>query len=258
MNYRFILTLALTFGVMSSSYSEWGQTGHRVIGEIAEAHLSNTARKQIDLLLEGHSLAFFSFYSDEIKSDSQYDSFKPWHYINFPFDSQYAGEKTSDKGDLAEGIAYCIAQLKNEETPDDKKAFFLKMLIHLIGDLHQPMHIGISSDRGGNGFPVKWFGRKTNLHRVWDTQMIDGFGMSYTELALNRDRWSKSQIRSIQEGSIEDWINDSRTLTKDIYQNAQPDQKLSYAYSYRYMNVLRTQLHKGGLRLAKILNTLFK
>lgn len=258
MDKSFVFSLVFVLGCLFNAQADWGAKGHRVIGQIADAHLSKKAKKQIAELLEGHTLAFVSFYADEIKSDSLYDQYKPWHYINFPMESDFQGEKTSEKGDLAEGIQYCISQLQNAQLSKEKKAFFLKIVVHLMGDLHQPMHIGIEEDRGGNRFTVKWFGRKTNLHRVWDSQMINGYGMSYSEIASNRDRLGKAQLKEMQKGSIQDWINDTRKLTRDIYSHTQEDASLSYPYSYRYMNRVREQLHKGGVRLAFLLNTIFK
>ena len=258
MHKAFVFSLVLVLNSCFYARADWGAKGHRVIAEIAEAHLSKKAEKQIANLLDEHSLAFVSNYADEIKSDSSYDQYKPWHYINFSMDTDYQGKKTSEKGDIAEGIQYCISQIKNTQLPKEKRAFFLKMLVHLIGDLHQPMHVGIEEDRGGNRFTVKWFGRKTNLHRVWDSQMINGYGMSYSEMARNRDRLGKAQLKEMQKGSVQDWINDSRKLTRDIYSNTQEDASLSYQYSYRYMDSVRDQLHKGGVRLASLLNKIFR
>ena len=128
------------------------------------------------------------------------------------------------------------------------------MLVHLVGDLHQPLHVGQADDRGGNRFYVKWFNESTNLHRLWDTQLIEHYNMSYTELAENQDRLGKGQIKAIQEASLMDWVNQSRTLCLDIYEHTEPDQKLSYPYAYQYTNVIRRQLQQAGLRLAALLN----
>jgi hypothetical protein len=81
--------------------------------------------------------------------------------------------------------------------------------------------------------------------------------MSYSELAYNTKRLSKMQIKEIQKGSTIDWMRESRELCKDIYANTEVGQKLGYRYMYDYLEILRTQLHKGGLRLAAVLNEIF-
>ncbi len=178
------LVLLLSFiGVKAAD--DWGKTGHRATSEIAENYLSRKAKKEINKLLDGHSIAFVSNYGDEIKSDNKYRKYGPWHYVNFPFDSTYEAHPKSDKGDLIAGINNCIEVLKNSVSSREDKIFHLKMLIHFIGDLHQPMHIGLADDKGGNDFQVRWFNGGTNLHAVWDSKMIESYGMSYSELAAN-------------------------------------------------------------------------
>ncbi|MGC6421306.1 MAG: S1/P1 nuclease [Flavobacteriaceae bacterium] len=258
MLFHYLFSYVFSVVLSGTLAADWGQTGHRVVGAIADAHLTRTARKQINQLLDGQSLALVSTYADEIKSDSLYDAYKPWHYINIPFTETYAGQATSTKGDLAQGITYCLKQLKNPRNPKEARAFYLKLLVHLVGDLHQPLHIGKSEDRGGNRFWVKWFGRKSNLHRVWDSQLIDSYQMSYSEITQNRASLSHTQIENIQKGSIANWIQETRQITFDIYAHTQKDQNLGYGYRYRYMNIVREQLQKGGLRLAALLNTIFK
>lgn len=238
--------------------ADWGQTGHRVVGAIAAAHLSPKASKQVAFLLDGQSLALVSTYADEIKSDSLYDTYKPWHYINYPFDATFDGQPTSEAGDLAQGITFCVSQLQAPALTKKEKAFYLKLLVHLVGDLHQPLHIGKADDLGGNRFQVTWFGRKTNLHRVWDSQMIDSYQMSYSELTQNRKKLNQQQVQQIQQGTVKDWIQETRGLTLSIYAHTSADERLGYAYRYRYMDAVREQLHKGGLRLAALLNGVYQ
>jgi len=254
-----ILFVFLFISVFSLKASEdWGKTGHRATGEIAEKHLSKKAKKELNLLLNGRSLAFVSNYGDEIKSDNNYRKYSPWHYVNFPFDSSYEAHSKSKKGDLIVGINKCIEVLKSSTSSREDKIFHLKMLVHFIGDLHQPMHIGLAGDKGGNDFQVRWFKDGTNLHAVWDTKMINSYGMSYSEIARNEKQLSNHQLEKIQSGTVIDWMNESRELCKDIYENVEIGQKLRYKYSYDYMDVLLFQLQKGGIRLAVILNDIFK
>ena len=179
--------LILVFIVLFSSFSltaseDWGKTGHRTMGEIATKHLSKKAAKKISALLGGESLAFVSTYADEIRSDDAYRKYAPWHYVSFPFGARYEDTPKNKKGDIIVGIQNCIDVLKDATSSQKDKEFYLRMLVHFIGDLHMPLHVGLKEDRGGNSFKVKWFGKQTNLHSVWDTKIIEGYEMSYTEL----------------------------------------------------------------------------
>jgi len=116
----------LLFSVIGANASEdWGKTGHRATGEIAEKYLTKKAKKELNKLLNGHSLAYVSNYGDEIKSDNKYREFGPWHYVNFPFGSTYEEHPKSDKGDIIVGINTCIEVLKNENSSREDKVFYL-------------------------------------------------------------------------------------------------------------------------------------
>ncbi|MFY0603404.1 MAG: S1/P1 nuclease [Flavobacteriaceae bacterium] len=236
----------------------WGQTGHRTVGKIATNHLTNKTKRKIRKLLKGQSLAFVSTFADEIKSDKKYREFYTWHFVNMPLDSTYNNSEKNPAGDLVTGINKCIEVIKDSKSSKKDKAFYLKMLVHLIGDLHQPLHIGQKEDRGGNRVQVKWFGKKTNLHSVWDTKMIEGFNMSYIELAKNAEKLSKKQIKTIQEGTVVNWVDETHKLTRKIYKSVKKDENLRYRYSYDYLTTARKQIQKAGIRLAKVLNDIFK
>ncbi len=235
----------------------WGKNGHRVTGKIAEKHLTRKTKKCIDKLLKGQSLAFVSTFADEIKSDRNYNKYYSWHYVNMELNQTYEEAKKNPKGDLVTGIDTCIAVLKNKNSSDEDKAFHLKLLVHFIGDLHQPLHIGRYEDKGGNSVQVQWFGKGTNLHKVWDEHMIDDYKMSYTDLAENSEELSKAQIAIIKKGSIIDWVNEVHEITKEVYSSAKVGENLRYSYSYNHFGTVRTQLQKGGIRLAKVLNDIF-
>ena len=235
----------------------WGQTGHRVVGKIADDYLSGKAKREIQRLLNRKSLAFVSTFADEIKADKRYNEFYTWHYINMSLDENYEDSEKNPEGDLVSGINYCKKIISDNQASDDDKAFYLKLLIHLIGDLHQPMHIGLKEDRGGNDFKVQWHYEDSNLHRVWDSDMIEKFDMSYVELAENADVLSKAQVKAIQKGSVIDWVNETHELTRKIYDSAEPEENLRYRYSYHHFKTVRTQLQIAGIRLAKVLNELF-
>lgn len=247
----------LSLNTYASLDDDWGQNGHRVIGEVAEQYLTKKAKRKINQLLNGQGLAVISTYADEIKSDDSYDKFKPWHYANVPFNKRYSEVQPSSQGDIVVGINKSISILKDENSSQNDKIFYLKMLVHLIGDMHQPLHFGKKEDRGANDFKVKWFYKNSNMHRVWDTEMIRSYNMSYSELSDNLVPLSKSQIKSIKRGTLLDWVKDTRSLTKKVYNSAESGESLSYAYMYDWFDVVKLQLYKGGIRLAEVLNTIF-
>lgn len=255
-----ILSLLLILFICSSfntSEVKWGKTGHRTVGKIAENHLKSSTKRKIKKLLKGQSLAFVSTFGDEIKSDKRYNDFFTWHYINMPLDSNYEDSEKNPKGDLVTAIAHCKKIIKDENSSDADKAFCLKLLIHFMGDLHQPMHIGLAEDKGGNDFKLQWFYKDSNLHRVWDTEMINSFGMGYNELAENANVLTKEQVKAIQKGTVIDWVNETHIIFNKVYASVKEGENLRYRYSYDYFKTVRKQLQIAGIRLAKVLNDLF-
>ncbi|RYC50128.1 S1/P1 nuclease [Flagellimonas olearia] len=236
----------------------WGKTGHRVTGHIAQNHLTGKAKRALNDLLDGHSLAFVSNYADEIKADRSYSKFSAWHYVNYPLGMKYVDSEKSKYGDIVTAIEECTKVVKNKNNSRADRVFHLKMLVHLIGDLHQPMHASRAEDKGGNDIQVQWFGQGSNLHKVWDKDLIVSYGMTYTEMATELDRGvSRKERKRIQEGTIYDWVDESHEICATLYESAEVGEKLGYRYTYDHNDLLFEQLQKGGLRLAKVLNDLF-
>ena len=237
---------------------DWGKTGHRVVAKLAQQYLTTKAQKEIDILLDGASLVSISTYGDEIKSNPKYKALRPWHYINLPLDESYANAKKNPKGDVVMAIKKCIAKVKDQNEPKNERAFYFKLLVHFIGDLHQPMHVGRKEDRGGNSIRLQWFGKTSNLHRLWDSHLIDSHGMNATQLLGDLEELSPKLIKEIQNQSLEQWVNESQALAKIIYENTPSNSKLGEEYQSRYLPLLKIQLQRGGLRLAAQLNEIFK
>ena len=182
---KLLLLVSGCFVISISSSAWWGQTGHRIVGEIADMYLTNKARKAITEILGDESIAISSNWPDFIKSDTAYNYLSPWHYINIKqglsqteFNDALARDTIAD---AFTKLNFLIAELKNKQLPLDKKKMYLKLLIHIVGDIHQPLHVGRSEDLGGNRVRVIWFGDSTNLHSVWDDKMIASQDLSYTE-----------------------------------------------------------------------------
>ncbi len=259
---RITKNLALVFllfyiGVGYSNDGIWDKTGHRVVGEVAQHYLKPAAKRAIEKLLNGQTLAEVSTYADEIKSDSIYDRFYNWHFVNFPLDEEYGESPLDPKGDIITAIAHCREVIADEHSSDADKAFYLKLLVHFIGDLHQPLHIGRAEDRGGNDIMVQWFYNDTNLHSVWDSKLINFYGMSYTELSNTLPKIDKKIRKQLQSGTVLDWVKESRELAVDVYNSVESEENLRYRYHYVWWPTVEQQLLKGGLRLARVLNELF-
>lgn len=253
----FILIWVLPLQGRSTVPPPWGKTGHRVVGEVAQQYLTQRALKSVSDLLGGETLAEAANYGDDIKSDPRYRKYTPWHYVNFEPDKRYGEDPPNPDGDLIQGIRHCSAVLEDPQSTREDRVFHLKLLIHFIGDLHQPMHLGREGDKGGNDIQVQWFGRGSNLHRIWDSDMIDAYGMSYTELAQTLPRWSRKRKREVQAGSLMDWVAEIHKITNEVYTSVEVGEKLSYPYSYRWWETVEEQLLTGGLRLAAVLNAIF-
>jgi len=238
------------------SLTNWGSTGHRALAEVASFYLTENAKNKINEILDGETIVTVSMYADDIRSDNRYDKYYDWHFINMELDEDYEDAVPSEKGDVFIAINKCLDILESDSLTDSDKSFYLKLLIHFIGDLHQPMHIGRYEDRGGNRVYVKWFGRNSNLHRVWDSEMINGYNMSYSELAKNLPTPEKLEIEFERDDLI-GWVNEIHSYTRKIYNGVSIDDNLGYEYQYENFQTVRDLILKGGLRLASVLNYLF-
>ena len=151
----------------------WGPNGHRIVGEIAENHLTDAARKGIAELVGRASLAQISTWADEIKSDPAWRHASPWHYINVPPGQTLDKARRSPRGDVVEAIKRFEGVLRDRGAGRKERVDALRFLVHLVGDVHQPLHAGYGSDRGGNDIRVRWFGESTDLHTVWDEHLVE-------------------------------------------------------------------------------------
>lgn len=234
----------------------WGQTGHRAIGQVAEAHLSKKARKNIEKLLGAESMAIAAVWMDEIRSDSAYDHTHDWHWVTIPDGETYPQTEKNPHGDLVEAILRIKDILQSETASNPEKKEALKMLIHLVGDLHQPLHVGNGTDKGGNDVRLKWFYESSNLHRVWDSEIIDSKQLSYTELAASVNHPTKDQVCEWQKGSVVDWAHEAMQYRPQVYDTGGRD-NLSYTYMYQNWDLVQLQIEKAGVRLASMLNEIF-
>ncbi len=240
----------------------WGALGHRIVGQIADTYLTRTAKKEIFKILGNESIAMASNWPDFIKSDPAYSYLNNWHYINLKAGLSETALKnylaTDTVTDAYTKINWLTAELKNKELEKDKKVLYLRLLIHIVGDIHQPLHTGRFEDLGGNRIRVTWFKDSVNLHQVWDEKLIDLQELSYTEYATAINFTTKDQRKQWQAEPLSDWIWQSYQIAEKIYGDIKPNDRLSYQYNFKFITRVNQQLLKGGVHLAGLLNEIFK
>ena len=235
----------------------WGATGHRIVGLIAERHLTNKAKKKISLVLGHETLAEVSNFMDFIKSDSRYDHMSPWHYATIPDGKTYEEAGTPESGDIIQTIQRLITELQSKNFTDEDEAFALKCLVHLAGDIHQPLHVGNGTDRGGNDLKLEYFWTGSNLHRVWDSGIIDGQQYSYTEYADWIDHATKEQVNEWTASSALEWAYESAKYRKQCYETVPESNRLTYRYNFDNVALVNQRLLQAGIRLAHVLNEIY-
>lgn len=256
-----ILVVAL-IGYFPLNAMAWGLLGHRVVGEIAQNYLSKRAGREVKKILGNESLAMASNWADFVKAEPSYNYLGNWHYINLPAgltSEQIQGKLLSDTATNAyTKIRFLSSELGNSALEQDKKVIYLRLLIHIVGDLHQPMHTGRFEDLGGNRVQLTWFGQSSNLHRVWDSDLIESQELSYTEYAQSVNFIDKSRLFQLQNEDVNFWVEDSYRISEKIYANVKTGDKLGYRYIYDYLAIANQQLLKGGVHLASLLNKIFQ
>lgn len=237
----------------------WGSNGHRITGAIADQNLSGVARANVRLLLLNEDLAEASTWPDEMKSDPAtywQKEASPWHYITVKDGNSYKPVDAPAEGDAITALQGFTKTLKNPDAPATDRRLALRFIVHIIGDLHQPLHAGGGTDRGGNDFKVTWFGKPTNLHSVWDSAMIEQRSLSYSEQAdwLSRSM-TPEQIIAWNTADPAIWTTESLALRKTIYPQ---NPELSWNYAYQHHNEVDLRLKQAGVRIAAYLNKVFE
>jgi hypothetical protein len=253
---RKLICICLLFPLFIGQAFAWGQNGHRTVGLVAEQHLDKKAKKRIGKILDCNSMAEVSTWMDDIRSDSTYDHTHDWHWVTVPEGTTYEQSVKNPHGDVIMKIEELTKALKKGGLPAATEAEYLKFLIHLVGDLHQPLHVGANDDMGGNAVKVQWFGKPSNLHSVWDSGIIDSKALSYTELTSFLGEPSKEQIKQWQSTSVREWAAESQKYLPQVY-NLPKDGRLSYNYAYDNFGLIEHQLLVGGIRLAGLLNEIY-
>ncbi|MCP4658362.1 MAG: S1/P1 nuclease [bacterium] len=233
----------------------WGPNGHRMVGRIAEQHLTAEATRGVAELIAPDTLAEVAPWADEIRSDPAWDSTHTWHWVSIDDGESYATTEKTPTGDVIEAIERLEATLRHAEAGREDKQVALKFLVHLVADLHQPLHVGRRADRGGNEVEVSWFDQPSDLHTVWDTGIIASQKLSFTEFVAFLDPPSPDEISTWQSTDYLAWADESYELRETVYDVG--DGKLGYAYANAKLPVIKRRLLQAGVRLAGVLNSIF-
>ena len=253
---KIFIVVFFIFGI--AEMSAWGVTGHRVVAEIAENHLTNRAKRKLKKLIGKQKLAYWANWPDNVRNSPEWKNISTWHYVNIPpqeTKEQFIEQlKNNNKPNIYTAIQNVKGVIVDKNMPDADREIYLRFLVHFLGDMMQPMHTGREEDLGGNLIKIQFFKKDTNLHSLWDSGLIDNTKYSYTEFARVLDVKSKEEIKQIQSGSLEDWLYESHQAANQLYASVKPGENYSYDYQEQYQELLERQLLHAGLRLAKILN----
>ncbi len=270
-----LLAAAVLAALLPSSPAlAWGKTGHRVVAAIADAELSGLARAHIqEILGPGESLDEAATWPDEMRADPSMfwqKTATPWHYVTL---NGTAYDHAPPEGDALEALTRFTRILQDKRATLADKQLALRFVVHLVGDLHQPLHVGKCCDKGANEVKVTFFGKPTNLHAVWDSELVDDEQLSFTELAAKLERHiSNREIIDWCDVDPRDWIRESAEIRDSLYPagpskadapsvtderkgSGLPD--LSYSYVHKFTPVMERRLSQAGVRLAAYLNAIF-
>lgn len=235
----------------------WGQKGHDVVAHIAERNLTAAAADSLNSILEGKSAVYWANWLDNASHTPDYAYTKTWHYRNVDAGQTLETAPKEPRGDAMTAIREQIAILSDSNSTHSQRNLAMKILIHVTGDLHQPMHMGHLSDRGGNTHQVRFFNDGTNIHSVWDTKLVNAaHSWTYTEWTEQLDRGTAAQKAELAAGNVDTWANESLGIASRIYNYFTTGSKISYNQIAYWTPTVESQLLKGGLRLARILNAL--
>jgi hypothetical protein len=264
------LLRALTMVVVLSSPPAawaWGPHGHRIATRVAESRLTPAARAAVrDLLHEGDTLVDLATWADEEGHEAVPGS-APWHYVNVPLGATRYDDRFCDGGDcVVERIKHFRSVLADRQAPRRERQRALLFLVHLVEDVHQPLHVGDNRDKGGNLTQIQFFGDGTNLHRLWDSGLIN-------EIDRNERAWveriapllTPDHVRSWSQGTVEDWTTESLQDARKAYyfpagahQPLASGTRLGDDYVSFARPILEHRLAQAGVRVANELNAIFR
>lgn len=250
---KLILLLLFIFTISPFTSFAWGSKGHKIVAMIAKNCLNKQEIDSVQKYLGAMSFEDASVWMDEVRSDHSYDYMKTWHYVNVEKDKTYV--KTKDP-EVVNEIEIAIATLKEKGKRDhDLINSALKIVFHLVGDIHQPLHCGYAADKGGNTIQCQYLDKGTNLHKVWDTEIIEDAGITLNDCLKLANEMTANEKKKIQNTNVEVWMTESRELLPEVYNF---ETKIKQDYIDKNKLVIEKQLVRAGIRLAMVLHDTFK
>jgi hypothetical protein len=249
---KHIIILISSLFISFNSFA-WGSKGHAIVSQIAFSYLDANMKKIVLEYLDGMTIEEAANWMDNIKNDHSYDYMKPQHYVNF---EKGKNVENNTGANIISVLTITINELKNyKKLSKEEVKQKLCIIFHLIGDLHQPLHVGYGIDKGGNTMQINFNGNGTNLHSFFDSGIIKYKNITLND-CLNSNKKTTVQILEFQKGSISDWAAESRTYLDEIYNL--DGHKITEDYVNSNSVVIQKQLYNAGLRLASILKDIFK
>jgi hypothetical protein len=216
------------------------------------------------VVLISWGVAEASTWPDEVRSQPEYRHTGPWHYLNLPLGLSYADFQTRVQGMTQENVYSALLQqeqvLGSGTSSRQEKIEALKYIVHFVGDLHQPMHVSREEDKGGNTIQVNYDGQGTNLHALWDSKLIDHQGLTFEQMAEKYDQVSAAQVKAWQSDPLIKWIWESYEVSSKLYAeiDALNNRTIDDSYYQAHIGIIRERIEKAGVRLAGVLNDIFK
>ena len=255
---KIIFSALMALMVVPNAFG-WGQKGHDVVAYVAEQNLSARVARKVTKVLEGHSLVYYANWMDNASHTPEYAHTSTWHYANVDEGYTYQTMPKNENGDVVQAVINLTEQLKKGGMTSQEESVALRMLIHLVGDMHCPIHAGHKTDLGGNRVEVLYFGKPQKLHSIWDSALVESaHNWGYTEWQREIDRQPRKEDKKVQEGTPEQWFMETVELCKGVYKDMPEGAKISYDEVAKYAPLIEQQLLKGGLRLAKLLEYIYK
>jgi len=249
-NFSTFILFLFSLSLPLSAYC-WGAEGHKLVAEFAFHYLDKQTQENVKSALQGLTIEQASTWMDDMRSDPHYDSIKPYHYVNFDkgLDPNYV-EGANIIAVLAHSIhSFDTLSLQS----DDEVKLRLCYLFHLMGDLHQPLHVGYGEDKGGNKIQVTINGQGSNLHKVWDSEIINAKHTKLEDLLLPESE--VKNMLSLEKMDVLDWTKASRAYLPQVYDFK--DNQLTQAYIDANYPIVKHQLQMAGVRLALVLQHYF-
>lgn len=278
---RLKIYLCAFFLCLSSIAYGWGPMGHSAVAMIAAEHLTPAAQRHVAYILHGHSMAEVSSWPDHLRGNKAPAARKtlPWHYATFPEAHHYQLPDSLNRGDVYTAMRMCQHMLQQGlvgNASADEQYWALTFLIHLVGDAHQPLHVGNGTDLGANRCFVKWFGRKrlVSLHQVWDSLLLKKLYKTPQQLVDHIDQQALAHEERWEQVDMMQWLEESREAHDHVYPGPQqaPWQRpycqvqyhvptevphLTRAYVDAHRALIERRIDQAGVRLAALLNKLY-